>query len=141
MSPSTNTWSVPNTSSETIKIVLAPSKSYYVTQTELANTIKVLLSNFDNKYAKQLANFNDKHTKIGANYKESIKTIVTNQDVKVDEKIEKQLHPLSLQIKEISSKQVKKSKIFSTFASTYDECHDNMINNNKKSAPRLKCQE
>ena len=53
MSPSTNTCSVTTTSAETTTLALANYNSSYVTQTDLANTIKVLLANFDDKHAKQ----------------------------------------------------------------------------------------
>ena len=57
-----------------------------MTQTDLANTIKSLLDKFYDKYAKQIANFYDKHAKKDANFKESVRTIIPNQDAKVDNK-------------------------------------------------------
>ena len=55
-----------------------------------------------------------------AEFKESVKDIITKQDAKVDKKTEKELQPLSLHIKEISSKQGKQANIFSALTATYD---------------------
>ena len=78
MYPSTNTCSGTNTSTETKTLALYPSNLSYVTQTDLSNTIKVLL-----------ANFYDKHAKQDAKFKENIKTVIANQDAKVEDKFEK----------------------------------------------------
>ena len=59
-----------------------------------------------------------------AEFKEYIKNIITNQYAKVDDKIEKQLHPLSLQVKEVSSKQSKREKLL-------NESLEKMRNNKK----------
>ena len=57
-------------------------------------------------------------------FKESVKNIITKQDVKVGEKTKKQLHPLSPKAKNISSKQSESDKIFSG-------CLEKISNNNK----------
>ena len=57
-----------------------------MTQTGLSNTIKAVMDKFDNKYSKQLANFDDKHAKQDEEFKEYVKTIIANQDTKVDKK-------------------------------------------------------
>ena len=72
-----------------------------------------------------------------AEFKESVKDIITKQDAKFDKKTEKELQPLSLHIKEISSKQGEQANIFSSLTATYDYRIDN-TSNKKKSAPSLK---
>ena len=62
----------PTTSTETTTLALAPSTSSYVTQTDLVNSLNIILKTL-----------------------ESINTLTANQDVKLEEKIEKQVHPLS----------------------------------------------
>ena len=47
--------------------------------------------------------------------KESVKNIIAYQDVKIDKKIEEFVQPMSIQIKDISSKQNNQIKIFSTY--------------------------
>ena len=84
MSPSTNTCSVPTTSTEAT--TTCPSDLPYMTQTDFYNTIKYLFENFEDKF------------------KEYVKETIANQDVKFDAKFEKQLHTLSLQIKYYSTK-------------------------------------
>ena len=72
-------------------LALAPSDSSYVKQTDLATTITDLFSKLDDRFCKLYDKF-----------MESVKNItaaITDQDTKFDEKIEKQLQPLSLQIK------------------------------------------
>ena len=69
---STNTQSGPTTSIETTSLALAPSTSSYVTQTDLVNSLNIILKSL-----------------------ESINTLIINQYVKFEEKIEKQVHPLS----------------------------------------------
>ena len=58
MSPSTDTHSVPTTSTETT--TPAPLKSYYVTQTYFPTTIKDLIFNFYDNYKDVLATFDNK---------------------------------------------------------------------------------
>ena len=48
-------------------------------------------------------------------FKESVKNIIAYQDVKIDKKIEEFVQPMSIQIKDISSKQNNQIKIFSTY--------------------------
>ena len=67
MSVSTNTCSVPTTSTETT--TPSPSNSSHVTKTEFATKIKDLLANFDDKF------------------KGFIKETITDQDAEFDEKI------------------------------------------------------
>ena len=69
---STNTPSIPAASTETTTLALDPSTSSYATQTDLVNSINVILKTL-----------------------ESITTLIANQDVKFEEKIENQVHPLS----------------------------------------------
>ena len=83
----TDTFSVPTTSTETTPLALAPLNSSYVAQTEFYTTIKEETSEFKESVEKY------------------VKSIITNQDTKVDGEFEKQLHPLSIQMKDISSKQ------------------------------------
>ena len=64
--------------------------------------------------------------------KESINNIIADQDTKIDKKTGKQLHPMLLQITDISSKQSDQSKLFST----YEKCLEN-IRNNKKSITKF----
>ena len=84
MNPSTNTRSVPTTSTETKNI--DSSNSSYVTQTDFSTTIKYLLNNFDDKF------------------KEYLKETIADQNAKFDEKSEKQIQTLSLHIKEYYTK-------------------------------------
>ena len=91
----------PFTSTETTALALDTSNLFYVTQTEIYNTITTLLANFDDKHAKQDAKF-----------KKSVMTIITNQDAKDDEKSEKHLQPLSLQIKDILSNRLNKTSYY-----------------------------
>ena len=83
MSPSTNTRSGPNTSSETTKLSLSPLNSSYVTQNYTFNKTKFLLANFDYKHAKQDEKF-----------KEYVKILIGNQDATFDKKFEKHIQPL-----------------------------------------------
>ena len=69
---STNTQSGTTKSTETTTLALAPSTSPYVTQTDLVNSLNIILKSL-----------------------ESINTLIANQDMKFEEKIEKQVHPLS----------------------------------------------
>ena len=110
MSPSTNTQSVPKTSTTTL--VLLPSTSSYVTQTSLNNTINDLFEKLNGKFDKQ---------------DEKLESIIANQDTKIDKKFEEELQLLSIQITEISSKQSDQAKKLST----YETRLGNMINNNK----------
>ena len=102
VSPSTNTRSGPKTSTETTALVISPWNSSYVTHNEFSATIKDLMAEF----------------------KEYIKNIITNQYAKVDDKIEKQLHPLSLQVKNISSN-------LSSFTKKYNYCLERIRKNFK----------
>ena len=63
MSPFTSILFGPVKYTETTTPALAPSNSYYVTQTDLANARKVLLAKFYDKHAEQIVNFDDKHAK------------------------------------------------------------------------------
>ena len=64
-----------------------------MTQTDLTNKIKFILSNFDDKHAKKLDKFDDKNTKQEAKFKEYVKTIIAIQDAKVVNKFEKSYSP------------------------------------------------
>ena len=67
-------------------------------------------------------------------FKEFVREIITNQGAKVGKKIKKIKHQLlSIQTKDILSKQGDQANIFSSFKETYDNHLDNMINNNKLS--------
>ena len=70
--------------------------SLYATQTDLSNTIKVPLDNFDNpklanKIKVQLSNFDHRYAEWEAKFKESVNSIIANQDAKVDNKSERKL--------------------------------------------------
>ena len=93
-----------------------------MTQTEFTTTIKDLMDKFK-EYENNLM----------AEFKESVNNIIEDKYVKVDKKNETQLQPLSLHVKEISSKQGDQTKLLSKFTATYDERLENMRNNNKLS--------
>ena len=76
MFPSTNTWYGHATSIETTTLVIAPSTSSYVTQTDLDNKINVLFAKHNDKFDKLYESL------------EYINALIANQDVKVDKKIE-----------------------------------------------------
>ena len=111
MSSYTNTPSGTNTSTEST--TTSTSTSPCVTQTEFStkiyNTTKDLLSNFDDKHAKQDANFKE--------------TIAYQYEI-FYEKFEEQLHTLSLQIKEDSTnfslKLYDQENIISPFKTSYN---------------------
>ena len=115
MSPSTNTQSVPKTSTTTL--ALLPSTSSYVTQTSLNNTINDLFEKLNGKFDKQ---------------DEKLESIIANQDTKIDKKFEEELQLLSIQITEISSKQSEQAKLFPSY-----ENHPDDISNNKKISTRF----
>ena len=74
-----------------------------MTQTPLGNTINALFAKLNDKFDK-------KDGKL-----ESINALIVNQDAKIDNKIKKELQPMSLYITDISSKQSNQSKLFSTY--------------------------
>ena len=76
MSPSTNIRSYPTTSTKTTTLDLDPPTSSHVTQTDLFNTINVILSKFDDKYTKREAKFN-----------EYVNEKISNQYAKFDNKL------------------------------------------------------
>ena len=78
MYPSTNTRSGPTNSTETTTLDPDTSNSCYVTQTDFTATIKYQMYEF----------------------KESVKEIISNQDAKIVKKIEEELQPMSLHIKD-----------------------------------------
>ena len=81
--------------------------------TDFATTIKYLIAEF-----KESIN-------------ESLEWIIADQDGKVDKKFQNKIHPLSLQVKYISSKQVEQANPLSALAVTYNYFLENMITNNK----------
>ena len=101
MSTSKDTGSGPTTSTETTTIALAPLNSSYARHTEFYTTIKDLMDE-STEYWKNLI----------SEFKESVKNIIADQDAKVDKIIEKQIQPLSLWVKDISSKQSEIEKLF-----------------------------
>ena len=101
---STNTSSGPTTSIETKKLALAPSNSSYVTHSEFSTTIKYLIAKFKEYVEKY------------------VEIIIADQDEIFEKKFEKELQPLSLQVKDISSKQGEQDNIFSLSATTYNNC-------------------
>ena len=64
-------------------------------------------------------------------FKESVKNIISDQDTKLDRKPETQLQPLSLQVKENTSKLGEQGKLIYSFTKTYNERLDNMSTNTK----------
>ena len=63
MSTSTNTISIPKTSTEIKKLALAPSTSYYVTQTDLGDSLNAflkILESMNTLIAKQYVKVEDK---------------------------------------------------------------------------------
>ena len=105
MYPSTHTSSGPTTSTGTTTLDPDPLNSSYVTQTDFNTTTKYLM----------------------AELKESVKEIIADQDSKIVRKTEEELQTMSLQIKDISSKQRNQAKQFST----NEKRLENMRNNNK----------
>ena len=83
MSPSKNAWSVPTTTTETTTLDLSSSALSYVTQTDLATTITFIFAKLDELVKNLTA------------------TIIDN-DARFDKKNQKQLQPLTLQVKENS---------------------------------------
>ena len=100
MYTSKNTRSVPTKSTETTKLALAPSNLSYVTHSEFSTTIKYLIAKFKEYVEKY------------------VEIIIADQDEIFENKFEKELQPLSLQVKYISSKQGDQSNILSTFTAT-----------------------
>ena len=100
MSPSTNTCSGPTTSTESTTTY--SSELPYVTQTDFVATIKDLLSKFKYKF------------------KEYLKETISDQYAKFYAKFEKQIHTLSLQIKDISLKHDDQDKKISSFTESYN---------------------
>ena len=103
MYTSKNTRSVPTKSTETTKLALAPSNSSYVTHSEFSTTIKYLIAKFKEYVEKY------------------VEIIIADQDEIFENKFEKELQPLSLQVKYISSTQGEQFKILSLFTTNYDE--------------------
>ena len=93
-----------------------------MTQTYFYTTIKALFD--DQKYL--ISKLDDKFNK-------SVNKIIADQDEKVDNKIEKKIQPLSLNIKYISSKQGEQAKLFSSFTENYDESLEKTSINKKTS--------
>ena len=115
MSPSTNTQSVPKTSTTTL--ALLPSTSSYVAQTSLNNTINDLFEKLNGKFDKQ---------------DEKLESIIASQDGKIDKKFEEELQLLSIHITEISFKYSEQAKLFPSYENHLDE-----ISNNKKISTRF----
>ena len=88
----TNTQSGPTASIKTLAIV--PSTPYYLKQYDLHKFVKSILT--DLKAIKDL---------LSTHLDKSDKQYAKLYNAQIDKKIEKQLHPISLQITEISSKQ------------------------------------
>ena len=86
-----------------------------MTHNELYTTIKYLIAEF-----KESVN-------------ESLEWIISDQDGKVDNKFQNKIHPLSLQVKYISSKQGEQAKLFSSFTENYDESLEKTSINQKTS--------
>ena len=71
--------------------------------------------------------FKESEINIMTEFKESINKIITDQDAKIYKKIEEELQPMSLQIKDISSKHSNQAKQLST----HENRPENISNNNK----------